>query len=416
MLRKNKRFIFFLGYACPFPGAGWWRTYNLAKNFALADNDCTIFSSFSYTPTNFRNKTFTHPRIQHYDGIKICNFLPFIELDHPGILFLNNFISGIFSIPILLLSRADTLVLSIPPIDQIFPILFASKMLKKDVIIDYRDELEDFLIAESGKWSFFYRFLKSILTVLYRNSRLVIPVTPAVAEGLQKRSISNVKIIYDGVDTKTFRPLDKGLIRSELSIPKEAFVIAFVGNIYNPYRLDIVVKAIKKLNDRNTHEKYVLVFVGGGKVKSILELSKTLNATEYIKYFGLLKRPADVAKILNCADCGVIPYDDNPLWEKTFSTKLFEYCAVGLPILGTARENSALANVVKTNDLGLVVVPLKIDEVILAIDKLSSNYEARNRMRLSALNFAKRYEKQRLALDLLNELKKTSNETILKNR
>jgi glycosyltransferase involved in cell wall biosynthesis len=293
----------------------------------------------------------------------------------------------------------------VPPADQLLPVFILSKIMRSKIVIDYRDELEDYLILHAGKWVFFYRFFKRFLASLYRNATMVIPVTPAVAENLKKRGIYNVKVIYDGVDTQIFQPYDKSKVRSELSLPQDVFVIAYLGNIYDPYRVDIVIRALKKLNEKDPKRKYLLILAGGGDVKNVLDLAHSLGINNFVKHFGVIKNPVDVAKLLSSADCGIIPYDDNPLWQKTYSAKLFEYCAVGLPVIATVHENSALATVIKLNKLGMVTPPVNSGALALSLETLSADEEFRIKMGSSALQFARLYDKKELADDLLDAIK-----------
>jgi len=276
--------------------------------------------------------------------------------------------------------------------------------MRRKIIIDYRDEFEDYLIMNTKKWGFFYRSLKRFLTNLYRNATLVTPVTPAIAENLKRRGIHNLKVIYDGVDTKIFQPSNKNKMRSEFHLPQESFVLAYLGSIYEPYRVDIVIRALKKLNEKDLKRKYLLILAGYGDVKSVLNLASSLRISDSVKYFGVVKNPTEIAKILSSADCGIIPYDDNPLWQKTYSTKLFEYCAVGLPVVGTVHENSALATAIKVNKMGLIIPPINSDALASSLETLSADKELRIKMSLSALQFARTYDKEGLARDLLDTI------------
>ncbi len=393
----KKRFFFVIGFACPFPGAGWWRIFYFARYFKKRGHNCYVFSSVSL-------KSLNSPRFIEKENIKIYNILPSVQLDNPIFLLLNNIFASIASIPFFLLNRPSAVIISVPPADQLLPVFVLSKIMKLKLIIDYRDEFEDYLVMHAGKWRFFYRFLKIFLPYLYRNVALVTPVTPAVAENLKRRGIYNVKVVYDGVDTKIFRQLNKNKMRSEFHIPQDSFVIAYLGGIYKPYRVDIVIRALKKLNEKDSKHKYLLILAGGGDVKSVLNLAKSLGIFDSVKYFGVIKNPTEIAKILSLADCGIIPYDDNPLWQKTYSTKLFEYCAVGLPVVATVHENSVLATAIKEHEMGLIVPPINSDALASLLETLRSDKELMAKMGLSALKFARNYDKEKLARDLLETI------------
>lgn len=395
--RENKRFLFVMGFTCPFPGAGWWRIFSFARYFREEGHECYVLSSFSPSTLNF-------PKVVRREGVYIYNVIPYINLNNPIFMLINNIFASIASLPFFLLKRPSVVILSVPPVDQLLSVFILSKIIRCKLVIDYRDEFEDYLIMLSGKWGFFYRFLKRFLPYLYKNAELVTPVTPAVADNLKRRGIYNVKVVYDGVDTNIFQPFNKRKIRSELHISQGSFVIAYLGNVYKPYRVDVVIRALKNLNEKDHERKYLLILVGGG-VKSVLNLANNLGIKDSVKYFGVIKNPAEIAKILSLADCGIIPYDDNPLWQKTYSTKLFEYCAIGLPVIATVHENSALATAIMVNKIGLIIPPVNSDALSSSLKKLSADKESRVRMSSSALQFARAYDKEELARDLLETIK-----------
>lgn len=394
ILNENKRFLFVLGFTCPFPGAGWWRIFNFAKVFKKMGYKCYILSSI--TPSTINAK-----KIVREEDIYIYNMIPYIYVNNPFFLLINSFFALIVSFIFFIYIRPSLIIISVPPVDQLLPILILSKIMRHKLIIDYRDEFEDYLIIHTGKWSFFYHILKWILSYFYKKTAMIISVTPAVAEKLKERGIYNVKVIYDGVDTKTFRPLDKSRVRAELQLPQDSFIVVYLGNVYDPYRVDVVIKALKVLKERKPNRKYLLLLVGGGDVKSIINLANILEVSESVKYLGRVKNPAKIAKILNAGDCGVIPYDDNPLWQRTYSTKFFEYCAVGLPVVASVHKDSALASIIEANKIGIVVPPLSSKALASALEVLDSNEKLRRDMGLSAYLFAQNFDKEKLAKKLL---------------
>jgi glycosyltransferase involved in cell wall biosynthesis len=403
---KKETFLFVMDFTCPFPGAGWWRIFNFARNFKAQGHRCGVLSCFSYSPLNFRARSFNSPTVVRKEDINVYNLLPFVEWNnHPVIFFLNSVFAAIFSLPSFLLIRPSVVIISVPPVDSLLPVFLISKIMRSKIVIDYRDELEDYLIIQAGRWAFFYRFLKSFLASLYKKATVIVSVTPAVAESLRNRNVNNVRVIHDGVDTQVFKPYDKNRMRSQFCLPQDAFVIAYLGNVYAPYRVDIVIRALQKLNAKNPERKYLLILAGGGDIKGILDLANNLGIGESVKYFGVIKNPTDVAKLLSSADCGVIPYDNNPLWQKTYSTKLFEYCAVGLPVIATVHRDSALAKLIEIHNLGVVTPPVNSEALASSLERLSADEAAKVKMGSSALQFAKRYDKRETTKDLLEAIK-----------
>jgi glycosyltransferase involved in cell wall biosynthesis len=72
--------------------------------------------------------------------------------------------------------------------------------------------------------------------------------------------------------------------------------------------------------------------------------------------------------------------------------------------VGTVHEKSALAAVIKVNKMGLIIPPINIDALASSLETLSADEESRIKMSLSALQFARTYDKKELARDLLEDI------------
>lgn len=142
----------------------------------------------------------------------------------------------------------------------------------------------------------------------------------------------------------------------------------------------------------------------------ILNIACELRIQEHIRYFGIISNPAIIARILSACDIGIIPYDDHPLWKRTYSTKLFEYCAIGLPVIATVHEDSILASLIKENNVGIIVPPVDPDSLASGIQRLSENNELTSQFSLHALRFARKYDRLLQAKKLLVNIIRKINE------
>lgn len=397
----KKRFLFVIGITCPFPGAGWNRISYLARYFMENGVDCSVLSTFS--PSNIRQK-----KICVSKNIQIYNVVPQISVENPFFLILNNIVAFIFSLPFFLLKKPDVVVISVFPANQLIAVFWLSKILRTKLIIDYRDEIEDHWILYGKRWKSFYLLIKKVFSRIYSNSYLITPTTIAVADNLVQRGVHNIHIVADGADTTIFKPLDKGKMRNRLNIPKNIFVIVFLGYIYHAYRVDIVVKTLKLLKEKNqrNESEYLLLIVGGGEINKLLKYADNLGVSNMVRYVGLVKDALEVVKVINAADVGIIPYDDNPLWKRMYPTKLFEYTACGLPVIGTVYEDSILAEYLRKHSIGITVPPLDIDSLAEAIEHIRNILKNQSEFSSKALSFARRYDKARIAEELLSRILK----------
>jgi glycosyltransferase involved in cell wall biosynthesis len=125
------------------------------------------------------------------------------------------------------------------------------------------------------------------------------------------------KVIYNGIDTNTFKPMQNGELRSKLGL-KDKHILLGVANIWN-YRkgLEDFIELAKLLND---DEMIVLVGLNKRQIekvscKAILGLGKTESTKQ-------------LAELYSFADVFI-----NPTWEDNFPTTNIEALACGTPVI-----------------------------------------------------------------------------------
>jgi glycosyltransferase involved in cell wall biosynthesis len=345
-------------------------------------------------------------------NIQIYNIIPQIPVENPFLIVLNNLVAFVFSLPFCLFKRPDLIIISIWPANQLFCAFWVSKLLRTKLVVDYRDEVEENWISSGKKPRFLYRLMKKVVTKIYRDSYLITPTTSAVADNLAQKGIRNIHIVADGVDTTTFKRLDKGKMRSRFNIGKDRFVLIFLGYVppaqNRDYRVDIIVRALRLLKEKNlrNESKYMLIIVGGGRIEELIKYADALGVSGMVRYIGSIEDPAEVAKVINVADVGIIPYGDLSSLKRSFPTKLFEYTACGLPVIGTLYEDSILARYLREYSIGITVPPLDSGSLAKAIEDISNTLVNSSELNSNALSFARKYDKARIAEELLSRILK----------
>ena len=357
------KITFVLGY--PFVGAAWARVGYFASYFSKRGHQTAILSTV--TGTSMRQK-----RIR-VDGTSIFNRLPAILLTQPFITWFDVVSSFVFSLPLILGLNPDIVILSVPPGEIAFGVFLTCKLLRKKVVFDYRDEWEDFAIGKAGPQmsKITYKFLKKLMTLLYVKSRFLVTETPAHAKALRERGIQKTYLVLNGADLKVFHPANKQKLRARLGFQEDEFIILYSGRVEGYYRLDVVVNALNIFKKGNNAGNAKLAIVGEGEVLSdLLNLAERLGEAESVVYLGLKNQRRELAELTACADIGVVPYDDNPLWKNTCPAKFFEYCACGLPVVATTFKDSVLAKLINDHNVGLVAEPLNAKDLANAFEKL----------------------------------------------
>ena len=364
------KILFFLGLTNPSPGAAWTRISFFAVYFRKRGHKVDVAGTFS-------KENWVKAGSTVWEGIRIFNICPTLRLKNI-LFYLFNFFSIVLTlIPFFLFSRPKMVIISVPPVDSAICAFLASRLVRTKVIIDYRDEYEDYKIGQTSSRmnKKIYKLLKALMTKVYLRSELVIAVTKAVAKSLFSRGVINVRIVSNGADITVFRPYDRYATRKKLGIKNHEFIIIYSGKIGEYYRLDVVINALVRL-DNEIRNKLKLLLVGvGPDLSKIMALAKVLGLENNVIYLGIKKDKKELAKIISASDVGLIPYDDNPLWRNALPSKFFEYCACGIPVIATVYGDSILARMVRDHQIGLVVPPMNDEALGKAIKRV---YEDRS--------------------------------------
>jgi len=352
--------LFFLGFPNPFPRAAWTRIGFFADQWCRSGHSVEVLGTFSYKSLKKRGA-------RKFGNMNIFNLIFSMGVNHPLVFILNSSVSLIVSIIFLLVRKPDITIISVPTGDTGTGAIMACRLLRFRYVIDYRDEWEDYAIslANSRFEKFFYSAVRKFTTILYAGARVIAAVTPNSERALIKRGLRNVTLITNGADIRTFKPLN-------IEKKGEDFIIFYSGGIGGYYRLDIVVKALKRLVNKGL-SNLNLVIAGAGEIQKLLNLAKKLGLLNNIKYVGSVSDKTKLASLIAMADAGIIPYDANPLWKNSIPAKFYEYCACGLPVIATVYKDSHLQELIEKYKIGVTSPPLDEEKLAEAIHWLYKN-------------------------------------------
>ncbi len=149
-----------------------------------------------------------------------------------------------------------------------------------------------------------YMFLMRMLIKLFANYKVA--CGELAAHYLYGRNISNVYLIYNGIDLSKYGNMSEDAIKKlkmEIGISDNAYVIGHVGRFSKVKNHEFFISLAKCLEKNKV--SFQIVLVGDGELKNeIIKKVKTNNLEKYFIFTGVRN---DVERIMQCFDVFVMP-------------------------------------------------------------------------------------------------------------
>ncbi|WP_353221932.1 glycosyltransferase [Salinisphaera sp. C84B14] len=235
----------------------------------------------------------------------------------------------------------------------------------------------------------------------------MVGVSPAVVDYLEKKIFvpkNKVTLINNGVAQRPGVSLtDLGVIREQLMLPADAFVIGTVGRLFDSHkRTSDLIKAMPLIVHEAPGAK--LLIVGSGPDEETLHnLASKLGVEQSVIFAGYQGDPQAFYQLMDVFALASV--------REAFGLVLVEAMFAELPVVAT--HVGGIPDVVKDGDTGYLVEPSRPDDLASAILNLAHDTKKRRSMgqngrkRAMARFGAKRYvdEVDRLYRRLLFERK-----------
>ena len=137
-----------------------------------------------------------------------------------------------------------------------------------------------------------------------------------------------------GFDPALFNPLIDGTpIRQEHGWT-DKFVVMFHGTLSSSRGLAELLQSLRMLIDLGEEDIY-LVFIGQGAARDdLIRLARNLSISNHVRFMPPVPH-IDIPSLVAACDIGIDPLPDNPWWRHQSALKVFEYLAMGKPVLAT---------------------------------------------------------------------------------
>ena len=355
----------------PDMGGGATRAYNIAKGLSLNGCNVIVVAAVPHYPTgNISREYKWRPLIIEWnEGIKIIRtFVPPLAskgLLNRMILFMSFIVSSLLAIPFL--PKVDIVWASNPNILSIIPALMFGFFKRCPVTLNVDDPWPEDLYSFNliRKESLFSKIGETLARMAYHNAKMINPISPGyirVINGKYRINLEKIKVVRAGVDIGRFKSTKKKCREGK-------FRVLYSGAFSVAYDIDQVLNAAKVIEEREGGVEFVIQ--GGGElIDHINSMVKEL-ILKNVKIINRIISRTEVARFLNTADALILPLRSFDRPYLGISSKLYEYQAVGKPILCCAEGQPA--KYIMDTESGIIVKPGDFMALVKAVLFLREN-------------------------------------------
>jgi glycosyltransferase involved in cell wall biosynthesis len=255
--------------------------------------------------------------------------------------------------------------------------LILAKLLRCPLVVEVnglrRDEL-------NASWKGRPPLLNRLYLWLYEREIVwgshVVAVTPGIKRTLEAElgiSSNKVTVVPNGANTELFKPMDVHRARAELKMPDNYRFICFVGHLAPWQGVEYLIQCAPLILEECPEAR--IIIVGDGPMRAeLLTLAKELGVLKETIFTGSVPYEK-VPLYINASDVCVVP---KRVMKSGYSTlKLFEYMAVGIPVIATRTEGFEM---LEKYNAGLLVNPENSAQFAGAVVKLLQDHELRKQM------------------------------------
>jgi glycosyltransferase involved in cell wall biosynthesis len=146
------------------------------------------------------------------------------------------------------------------------------------------------------------------------------------------------------------------------------FTLAYFGDTGLRRGTLTILEAADKLRDRNIN----FLIIGTSSEQQFLEKEAWSRNLDNVTFSGWMS-PAEAMKLIYGADAGICPFLGNIHHDTTYANKMFQYMALGKPVI--VSDCTAQANFVTKENCGLVFEAGNVGELCDRIMKLTYRKE-----------------------------------------
>jgi len=209
------------------------------------------------------------------------------------------------------------------------------KALGAKVVLDLHDPMPELMktIFQVPEESRSVRLLKSIEKWSIARSDLTITVNIACKRIFSARSCppEKIAVVMNSPDDRFF-PFRAADVTGPARTAKEPFVIMYHGSLVERNGLDLAIEALARVRDSIPGVELRVFGARTAFLDRMMEYAKAKNVEGLVHFLGP-RRLEDLVKEIERCNLGVIPNHRNVFTDINTPTRIFEYLAVGKPVI-----------------------------------------------------------------------------------
>jgi colanic acid biosynthesis glycosyl transferase WcaI len=402
------RILFLTDNFPPESNAPALRTHEHARRWVAAGHSVTVITCAPNFPNGrvfpgYTNAWMTREAIDGIEVVRVKTFITANEgflrrsLDYMSFMF-SGLLAGVKA------RKPDVVVATSP---QFFAGVAGALLgLIRDTpfVLEVRDLWPASIIAVGAmKRSPAIRALEFVERWMYSRAARIIVTSKAIGREVAARlgHQKEIHVVTNGSDNALLqpRPIDKSLA-SQLGL-QEKFVIGYIGTLGLAHGLDNALRAAHLVQDTVPSARFL--FVGSGAERSNLERLQTELKLGNVVMIPQQPR-AEVPRYLSLCDLALVHLKADKVFETVIPSKIFEAFAMGIPVLGVGPAGEA-SELVAKHASGVWLESGNPELLADCITRMYADPVGRTSMRSAALAASRTYDRSRLAMDMLEELK-----------
>jgi glycosyltransferase involved in cell wall biosynthesis len=210
------------------------------------------------------------------------------------------------------------------------------KALGAKVILDLHDPMPELMqtIFDLPEKSWSVRLLKHLEKWSISFADLVLTVNVACKRIYSSRScpLEKIRVVLNSPEDDVFRLQAPALSKRNGAGPSEPFTILYHGSLVHRNGFDLAIDALEMARASVPNARLVVCGERTAFFDQTMAAAEKRGIARHVEYLGAKNR-REVVEAINRCDLGIIPNHRNIFTEINTPTRIFEYLALGKPVI-----------------------------------------------------------------------------------